>query len=103
RSRPLMHEIEQQFAASAGNVPPTGVSGISTAILSKASDIQSGEMLERKGMLDDALAVYLRCLTNCSAKLEKGQINTRVVDDRNTVVEKISSLALEFLFAGEFS
>jgi tetratricopeptide (TPR) repeat protein len=112
RSKQLMELIERDFAASGGtaqapaaNRPTGGTSGISVSALVQASDVQSAEMLHKMGMPDEALAVCHRYLKDCEsriAKVNNGQFNVQVIDDRNTVLEKIHCLAGELLLNGDF-
>jgi tetratricopeptide (TPR) repeat protein len=111
RSRPLMDAIEKEFAAggtvqtTANYTSPGNNGGTSVSALVQSSDIQSGEILRERGMLDEALVVYLRCLQSCNAKIAKfdqGQINNRAIDDRNNAIYRICGLATNLLRGGDF-
>jgi tetratricopeptide (TPR) repeat protein len=111
RSRPLMDEIEKQFAAggwmaqtTAKNTPPaSSPNGASVFALTQSSDIKSGDVLADQGKLDEALAVYRRCLDICTAKIASGQVNIRAIEDRTVVIEKIYGLAGDFLMSRDFA
>jgi tetratricopeptide (TPR) repeat protein len=104
--RQLMGEIEKRFAGLDVSDLPDDVtcSGgqsphIGAAVIEKA-DISAGDALQARGMPDQALVVYERCLDDCKAKIEKfanGQFNLRVVEDRSTLVTKLADLAVLFL------
>jgi tetratricopeptide (TPR) repeat protein len=107
-----MERMERDFAAGVGTTqtpaahgPTESHSGISVSVLIKASDIESGEMLQKLGMFDEALVVYRRYLKDCEVRITKvnnGQFNVQVVDDRNAVLEKLCGLAVDFLSNGDF-
>jgi tetratricopeptide (TPR) repeat protein len=105
RSRLLMTVIENEFApggessrAKDSNNPTT----VPVSALIQSSETQAGEMLKELGMLDEALAVHIRCIEDCNAKCAKGQGNIRLADDRTTAIERIISLAVEFIASGDF-
>ena len=69
------------------------------------SDLRSGEMLEERGMLDEATTVYGRCLDTCVAKIGKfanGQINMQAIEDREAAIDKLTKLTIRFLSDGNF-
>jgi tetratricopeptide (TPR) repeat protein len=95
-SRPLMDEIKKQFAEGDGD---------SLSALTRSSDIYSGAKLEERGMFDEALAVYRRCLETCNAKIAKfahGQFNIQAIVDRTSVLEKMGGLIVTFLSSRNF-
>lgn len=110
-ARPLMDEIEQRFAGievsefPESDAPPTRQSEDPTATLANRSDIPSAERLVEQGFLEQALVVYGRCLQECTAKIElfkKGVFNTRALDDRVTVSDKLIQLTAAFVAARNF-
>jgi tetratricopeptide (TPR) repeat protein len=113
RSRPLMEEIEQLFGIveakthySSNDLATAEKHGASLSALIQSSDITAGDTLADQGNIEEALAVYRRCLATCNAKIAKivkGQSNIRAIDDRTMIIEKITGLAGRCLMNGDFS
>ena len=110
--RPLMDEIERRFAGlevsefSDVDVAPSSKTKDAASALIEASDIPSAEALEEQGLFEQALAVYVRSLNDCNAKIEKfavGVFNRQAIDDRVTISDKLGNLAVSFLMERNFA
>jgi Tfp pilus assembly protein PilF len=110
RSRLLMTVIENELApggesaqAKGTNTPTGSHNDVSISTLIQSSETQAGETLKELGRLDEALAVQIRCLENYKTKCANGQVNNRLIDDRNAAIDRIIGLAAEFLANGDFN
>jgi tetratricopeptide (TPR) repeat protein len=108
--RPLMNEIEARFAGApelseAIADRQSESDAVKLKIPTPPSDIPSGDKLRQLGKLEEALAAYCLCLENCNAKIAKFsavKFNMQVIEDRASVITRLSNLALQFVIEGKF-
>jgi tetratricopeptide (TPR) repeat protein len=111
RLNPLMEKVVTLFAKNVSTPPPkdpptpTNVQLDTNPTAIKAieySDVGSGDRLVQEGEFEEALKVYLRCISTCQARLANGRMNLQAVDDYYLAISRISDLAFILTIGGHF-